>query len=370
MLNMLTNKVRPIGLDIGRTSIKMMQLAVNNGGISVVAADTMPLSASVSDPSQQRAAIVAAIKQMLGRSDFRGQDVVSCLSNDQLKIKNLRIDAAERETIEETLTTDIAARFGLNAEKDQIEYMIAGDVRQGDDLKSELLVFAADKDVIKDHIEMLQASGLTPVSIDTVPCALFRSFEGTLRRQEDRDVVNVYVDLGSHFTTVVVGKGSDISFIKQIPLGGENFNIEIGAKLGVDVEQANALRRRLNDTRAAGIDDASKQAILDAMAGTIEQLAKEISLCFRYYSVTFRGSRPGRAVFTGGEANESTLLDALRRQLSMDIEIAQPLRGFDLSKVNLNDERRGGLMCEWAITVGLSLKGLKNLNGTTAYERN
>lgn len=371
MLSMLKNKVRPIGLDIGRTSIKMMQLAVNNGCISVVAADTMPVSASVTDPAQQRAAIVAAIKQMLGRSGFRGQDVVSCLSNDQLKIKNLRIDAAEQEKIEETLTTDIAERFGLNAEKDQIEYMIAGDVRQGDDLKSELLVFAADKDAIKSHIEMLQEAGLKPISIDTVPCALFRSFEGTLRRQADKDAVNVYVDLGSHFTTVVVGKGSDISFIKQIPLGGENFNADIGAKLGVDVEQASALRRRLNDARdTAGIDDASKQAILDAMQGTIEQLAKEISLCFRYYSVTFRGSRPGRAIFTGGEAHETTLLDALRRQLSMDIEIAQPLRGFDLSNVNVNDERRGGLMCEWAITVGLSLKGLKNQNGITAYERN
>ena len=132
-----------------------------------------------------------------------------------------------------------------------------------------------------------------------------------LRRQDDKDVVNVCVDLGSHFTTVVVGKGSDISFVKQIPLGGENFNADIGAKLGVDIEQAecaSAKAQRRGRCRA-GIDAATKQAILEAMQGTIEQLAKEISLCFRYYSVTFRGSRPGRAIFTGGEAYETTLLD-------------------------------------------------------------
>ena len=52
-------------------------------------------------------------------------------------------------------------------------------MRQGDDLKSELLVFAVDKDSVKGHIEMLEEAGLEPVSIDTVPCALFRSFEGT-----------------------------------------------------------------------------------------------------------------------------------------------------------------------------------------------
>jgi type IV pilus assembly protein PilM len=370
MLSLLKNRVRPIGLDISCNSIKMIQLAVNNGRIGVVAADQMVVS-TANDKGQQRASIVSAIQEMLGRSDFRGSDIVSCLSNEQLKIKNLRIDVSEQENIEETLTKDVAERFGLNAEKDQIEYMIAGTVRQGEDLKSELLVFAVDKESVKSHIEMLEDAGLQPVSIDTVPCALFRSFEGTLRRQEDKDVVNVYVDLGSHFTTVVVGRGSDISFVKQIPLGGENFNAEIGAKLGIETEQASGLRRRLNnDSGAAGIEAATKQALLDAMQGTTEQLAKEISLCFRYYSVTFRGSRPGRAFFTGGEAYETTLLNALRRQLAVDIEIAQPLRGFDLSNVDFHDERRGGLMCEWAIAVGLSLKGLRTESNRKRYERN
>jgi hypothetical protein len=31
-----------------------------------------------------------------------------------------------------------------------------------------------------------------------------------------------------------------------------------------------------------------------------EELAKEISLCFRYYTVTFRGKRVEKAIFTGG----------------------------------------------------------------------
>jgi type IV pilus assembly protein PilM len=369
MLDLLTNRIRPIGLDIGCNSIKMMQLSVNKGRVSVIAADKMVVN-TVDDLARQKSVIVSAVKEMLARGGFRGRDVVSCLSNEQLKIKSLRIDAAEEDKIEGTLKTDIAERFGLNAEKDEIEYMIAGNVQQGEELKSELLVFAVDKEAVKGHIEMLEEIGLTPVSIDTVPCALFRSFEQTLRRQEDKDVVNVFVDLGSHFTTVVVGRGCDISFVKQIPLGGEKFNEQIGVKLGIGTGQAHSLRRRLNDKSGAGIDDATKQTITDAMQGTIEQLAKEISLCFRYYSVTFRGSRPGRVIFTGGEAHEATLLNALRRQLAVDIEIAQPLKGFDLSNVDFNDERRGGLMCEWAIAVGLSLKGLGSESRKMMYERN
>jgi Tfp pilus assembly PilM family ATPase len=84
----------------------------------------------------------------------------------------------------------------------------------------------------------------------------------------------------------------------------------------------------------------------------------------RYYTVTFRGKRVERAIFAGGEAYENILLNVLRRQLTVEIEVAQPLRGFDLSSegahVNFDSDRRG-LLCEWAVAVGLGLKGW---NGT------
>lgn len=67
-----------------------------------------------------------------------------------------------------------------------------------------------------------------------------------------------------------------------------------------------------------------------------------------------------RAFFAGGGAYENILLNALKRRLTVEIELAQPLRGFDMSNekasINLDSDRRG-LLCEWAIAVGLGLKG-------------
>ena len=83
-------------------------------------------------------------------------------------------------------------------------------------------------------------------------------------------------------------------------------------------------------------------------------------MCLRYYTVTFRGKRIERAILTGGGGYEKILLDVMQRQLTVDVEVAQPLRGFDMSneRANLNfyGDRRG-LLCEWAVAVGLSLKG-------------
>ncbi|GAI77580.1 unnamed protein product, partial [marine sediment metagenome] len=195
-----------------------------------------------------------------------------------------------------------------------------------------------------------------------------------------------FVDVGSRFTTVVFGRGGEISFVKQIPIGGEKFNREIAARLGISVNEAEMLRGKLGMERSAsaerglvvpalgateqgssvpilqggqngaGLDASTRQVMVDAMGIVAEELAREISLCFRYYTVTFRGKRVERAIFAGGEAYENILLNVLRRQLTVEIEVAQPLKGFDMMNINFDSDRRG-LLCEWAVAVGLSLKG-------------
>jgi type IV pilus assembly protein PilM len=112
--------------------------------------------------------------------------------------------------------------------------------------------------------------------------------------------------------------------------------------------------------------------MVDAIGRISEELAREISLCFRYYTVTFRGKRVERAIFAGGEANENILLNVLRRQLAVEIEIAQPLRGFEVGRrcvINFGSCEQGPF-CEWAVAVGLGLKGW-NKNGGRGedYER-
>jgi type IV pilus assembly protein PilM len=365
-----TWSLRPIGLDIGHNSIKMIQLATNDGQIGVIAADKVRIDPGVNDDDRgKRNFVVSAVKQMLGKGSFRGRDVVSCLPSEKLKITSLRLAEADGAEIEQSLKKEASHRFGMDPDKDAINYMLAGSVRQADEVKNELILFAADNETIKNHIEMLEEAQLKPAAIDTVPCALFRSFERTLRRQEDREHTAVFVDMGSRFTTVVFGRGGEISFVKQIPIGGEKFTREIAAKLAVSVREAETLREALRAERglSAGqtggdrqLDATTRQVMVDVIGAVAEELAREISLCFRYYTVTFRGKRVERAVFAGGEAYEGILINALKRQLAVEIEMAQPLRGFDLSseKTNINfDSDRRGLLCEWTIAVGLSLKG-------------
>lgn len=347
----------PIGVDIGHDCVRMIQLGCKEGMIRAESAEQEPIEPnSASDGSGYRASVVRAVRTMLSRGRFVGREAVSCLPGDTLKIKSLRLDALEAERLEEGEYGDLAQRFGLDPDKDEIRYLIAGSVYQGEDIKKEVIFFGMNRTQLMGHVALLEEAGLEPIAVDAMPCALFRSFQRTLRRQEDREVVSVLVNLGKYFTTVIIGRGASISLVKQIPLAEQHLTQKAADVLGISYEEAASQIRKGWDLRNLASDRVLEKSLSSAMSRTIEDLAREISLCFKYYAVTFRGERPSEVVFAGGRLYESLLMDLLRQQLNLEISIAEPLRGIDLSRVGF-DRRPNPQMAEWAVAVGLALKG-------------
>jgi type IV pilus assembly protein PilM len=281
----------------------------------------------------------------------------------------------DEQATEQALRKEAAERFGFGSDEDSVNYLVVGQVTQGEEVKNELILFAASNQSIREHIALIEKAGLVPVGIDTIPHALFRSFTRSLRRQEDQEQTLVFIDVGSRYTTVVFGKAGQISFIKEIPIGGGRFDKQISEKLGISPEEAEVLRATLRVERSSkaseksadsasvatavqqGIDVSTRQAVVDAVSGVAQEMAREISLCFRYYTVTFRGKRVERSIFSGGGAYEDILLNLLKRQLTVEVEIAEPFRGFNMADVNFNSDKRASL-CEWAVAVGLGLKAV------------
>jgi hypothetical protein len=86
------------------------------------------------------------------------------------------------------------------------------------------------------------------------------------------------------------------------------------------------------------------------------ELAHEVSLCLRYYSVTFRGQRPARVRLLGGEANDRGLRDALATSLVVPVEIYEPLQGIDHEL----PVTPGQPLCEWGVAFGAAMRCLKS----------
>ena len=77
-------------------------------------------------------------------------------------------------------------------------------------------------------------------------------------------------------------------------------------------------------------------------------MAHELSLCIRYYSVTFRGECLQQCIIGGGEAND-TLVDWIGARLELPCELGNPLRIYEK---NLP----GGHFGQWDVAAGLALR--------------
>lgn len=369
----------PIGLTIDGNMTRMVQLCLHQGQIEVVEAEKVKVDfEGQQERSVKNSLVAGAISQLLKYGDFRGRNVVSCLPCEDMELASFRLPVNSEEQIGTAVFEEAASRFGLEPEKDSVEYIISGNVKQGEEIKQEVIMLAAKEQAVTEHIMLLEQAGLNPVGMDVLAFALFRSFRRFLKRTQDKVQTTVLIELGNLYTTVVFCNGERITFIKKIPVGGNDFTEQVAVKLGIDFEQAEVLRSVLkkettseNNDRAhlltqespvaveSSLDRSTRHSIADAITKISVKLANEIALCVRYYTVTFRGMQIQSAFISGSEINEDLLVNAIKEQLGCRVELCNPFRGFDMSNWQFGSDRRG-MMSDWNGAVGVALRNYEN----------
>jgi type IV pilus assembly protein PilM len=338
----------------------MLQLSGSRRDLRAAGAGRFAIPREVQgDASRRRECVVAGVRRLLKERRYRGRDVVMALAPNQMAVRNLRMPEMEREDLPGAVDWEAQNKFPFDTSTAVIQYLPAGRVHQGDEVFEEIIVFAAPRAEVDAAIELAGEVGLTLVSLDAVPCTIFRGFERFLQRREDETTTSIVADVGAQ-TTVAISRGRDIVFVKTIPIGGNLFNRAVAESLDLEPTEAEALRRRLGAREAAGETDSrdrAVRAVADAVRPHLEDLANEIGLCLRYYSVTFRGERPERLQVTGGESHHPRITEGLGERLGMPAEAADPFRGVRTDHLGTVLDRRG-LRGEWATAFGLSLKGL------------
>lgn len=348
-----------IGLDIGHDSVKMIQLEPLGQILSVTAAARWQFPAKAAeDPAARRQLTVEAVRDLVRTHGFKGRRVVCSLDADALTIKQVRLPRMSEQELRPALLWEANERFGFNVQPDQMDYVRAGEIRQGADVRDEIILLGAKSEAVNALVEMCDEMKLTPAAIDAEPAALFRSFERFQRRRGDENNVTVLVEIGARATRVVIARGRELAFIKAIPIGGRDLNRAVAEELNLSYEEAGQLRlqaMRADPAESSSTGRQLDQVIFDATRSTVEQLCKEITLCLRYFAVTFRGAKPEQVTLLGGEAHDPTLRSLLNEQLHIDCQPGQPMQKVDLSAVDLGADRRDSSMCEWAVAMGLAL---------------
>ncbi len=368
-------KYGPIGLDVGTSSLKMIQLQDDGDRPSVLAAVSAEIPYATDDPDARREAILQKVGEALRQQPFQGRQVVSALSTADFQMKNLRLPKMPPDDLHSAIEFEAQDRFGLEPDSAQFRWITAGEVRHGNELKEEIMVFAAPNDRVRSRLELLEACRLEPVALDITPCAVARSFIRFLRRAEDAESVNVFMDVGWTGTCIVITRGTHMMFLKMIDVGGRHLNSAVAKALDISPEEAADLRirvmrcgsgRRAEDQK--GVPEDVEAAALDAVRPLVERLARDVQLCLRYFAVTFRGQRPDSLTFVGGEAHEPALEAVVSSAVDVPCTIGHPLRGIGNAGLIGGRDRRS-FQPAWSVACGLALRGSQWVQGPETRTR-
>jgi type IV pilus assembly protein PilM len=337
----------PIGVDVGSRSIKLMQLSADRERVIEAARWDLATdeSGNDEDPYLRAASAIAQIRQ--GRN-FRGRDAVFCIRSDDLFVQNIRVPHASGAELDRAVCTEAANRLPFPGEEAEVRYLETADVRQGEAMRREVILMACHRSKIRRILSLAQEAGLRPVAIDVEPAALLRCYAKQFRREQDQQRRVMFVNVGAASTRVVVAQGTRAMFVKYIAVGGSHLDRAVAGRLKMDLADAAALRRHNGDRRVDQRDPEITRSLGESIRPPLERLAGQLSMCLRYYSVTFRGQPLQRLVLGGGEADD-TMVDWLGKRLNLPCELGDPLRSF-------NKPFPAGRTGQWDVAAGLALR--------------
>ncbi|PAU76305.1 pilus assembly protein PilM [Halomonas salipaludis] len=323
-----------VGIDIGSTTVKLLELKSRPGHYQVDSYAMHPL--------REGAVVERRIRHM--------QDVVTALraavEQAQLHTRRACVAVPAGAAITKTLTfpaslndDEIEARIQLESDKHipfpfaevAFDFQRLGPNARYDGQQDVLLVACRQQDVSQLTEALLQA-GLEPDALDVETFAMERIF-GELRHQLQppqaaEDDCVALVDIGATMNSFHVLRQGRVIYSRDTVFGGRQLTEEICSRYALSLEEAGLAKKR------GGLpDDYSREVLEPFLDALVQQIGRSLQL---YYTAG-RQLEVKRLMVAGGSSVVPGLSERLAQGSGMEVAIANPFLRMKInSRIDLH----------------------------------
>lgn len=351
MLTFTRNQLSTLGLSVNRNVASLVQLTGSAKSFDLRTAVQCHLPEVEGSPDAADQAIADALRGMVKDHRLRGRSVVSCLSTDELIVETVRLPQLPIDEIAKAVQWEAAERLSIPSDQAEVRHLLAGEVRQDNSVKQEVILIACPRDLIRRRLKILESAGLLPVGLDIEPCAFLRSLFRAQGSSESTRTAYLYCSESG--TTVMFAEGRRILFLKSIPMGGRQFDDAVSKNLGVDRTIAHQMRTEVFSVRVLDGENEIHRSIIESLRPCFETIIEEMELCIRYHKVTFRGRPLDGLIMSGSEA-APWLTEYFCDRVGLSCKGVTPLDGVTINAPGSIQSRSG----RWATPLGLAMKRL------------
>jgi len=376
-----------VGLDIGSTRVKAVQLKRTGRGIELERfglAEIYPNGQRPNDPGEIRRLKVEAVRRVLEQAGISVRESISAVSGESVIVRYIQLPDMPEQELKSALRWEAEEYIPFRIEDVNLDSVILGRSEQSGVGKIDVLLVSAKKELVDQHLEILRDAGLTPSIVDVDSFAFLNCFE--VNHEPGSQEVVALVNIGAGVTNINIYVGGVSRFSRDISIAGDTITSAIRSRL--DISQAEAeemkiaegapapeaetardagMENSLLDTIRGAVEEMAGQTIGDstpeaiaakAIRNTLQNLVSEIRRSIQFFENQSGGRTVQKVILGGGTSRMRNLPSFMATELNLPTEIINPLQrvspsGAALDQTLLNNSREF-----LGVGIGLALRGV------------
>jgi type IV pilus assembly protein PilM len=340
-----------VGLDIGSSSIKEVELQPQNGGgapykLVSIGVEPVPAAGIVDGAIMDGGSVAEAIERLFSTQRVKSMNVATCVPGNATIVKRIRLPRMSPEELAESIYWEAEQYIPFDIREVAIDYEIVDGPRSEADM--EVVLVATKKDTIADYTSVIVRAGRTPCIVDVDAFALQNCYEINYGLEPERVVA--LLNVGASVTSVNLVKNSASLYSRQIRLGGNTYSEAIQRDLSLTLERADALKMRGRD------EDIPAEVLDSVLHGVSGALGAELNRTFEFFKATCSEDRVDGVFLSGGASRTQGLRELLEERLEASVEWLNPFNNVVCNPRDFDADLLDEIAPSAAIAVGLAAR--------------
>jgi len=340
-----------VGLDIGSSAVKAVELKPVGKGFRVAAfgSEPVPQDAIVDGAIIDAGAVADAIRRVFDNNKaFKAKDVCASLSGNAVIVKKITLPVMTESELGESIYWEAEQYIPFDIQDVNLDYQIL-DPGTGPDSRGsmEVLLVAAKKEKIADYTGVITQAGRAPVIVDVDAFALQNAFEVNYGLESAHVVV--LLNAGASAININILQGDQSVFTRDISIGGNAYTEAVQKELDLPFEAAEQLKKGIP------VDGASFEEAQPVLRAVTENVLLEIQKTFDFFKATAASEQIDRIMLSGGASRVDGFREMLNERIGAPVEEFDPFRAivWDGKKVGGDPSEHAATA---AVAVGLALR--------------
>ncbi len=340
-----------VGLDIGSSSVKAMEIAIKPKGLELLHMGIAPLPAEaiVQGAFLNSGAIVEAIREAVDTAGIKAKQAATAISGHAVIVKKISLPEMSEDELEESIRWEAEQYIPFDINEVNLDFQI---VRHADaEEQMEVLLVAAKKDLIDDYTQVIADAGLTPAVLDVAAFAVENAYEYAFEPAAGETAA--LVNIGAQVVNInIVCDGIPV-FTRDMTTGGQAYTEEIQKALSIGFDEAEQIK--IGGAAGTESQEVVPAEVEQAMRGVTDNLIGEITRSLDFYSATSAESEINRIILSGGGCRVSGLDAAFQGKTNIPVERLNPLARM-ISSSKWNPDELDEIAPSLGVCVGLAMR--------------